>query len=81
MKYIIALMAIAVGVLMVIKTESIIQSIGTSDWAESKFGTAGGTRMMYKLIGILIIFIALAGMTGQLGPFLMGTIGKLFAPR
>lgn len=79
MKYILGLLAIGVGVLMVIKTESMIQSFGTSAWAEDKFGMSGGTRTLYKLIGVGVIFFAMMGMTGLLGPFILGTIGRLFA--
>lgn len=81
MKYVFALIMIAVGALMVIKTEGLIQSFGTSEWAESKFATNGGTRTMYKILGVIIIMLALLGLTGQLGGFILGTVGKLFAPR
>lgn len=72
---------VAVGVLMIIKTESIIQSVGTSDWAESKFGTSGGTRMMYKIIGIIVIILSLMGLTGQLGGFVLAVFGRLFGAK
>ncbi len=78
MKYIIGILAIAVGVLLVIKTEWFIQNFGTNAWAEQHLGSSGGTRLMYKLIGLAIIFIAMMGMTGLLGAFIMGTFGKLF---
>lgn len=72
---------VAVGALMIIKTESIIQSVGTSDWAETKFGTSGGTRMMYKIIGIIIIILSLMGLTGQLGGFVLAVFGRLFGAK
>lgn len=78
MKYIIGILAIAVGCLLVIKTEWFIQNFGTNAWAEQHLGASGGTRLMYKLIGLAIIFIAMMGMTGLLGGFIMGTFGKLF---
>lgn len=81
MKYVLALLGVAFGAFMVIKTEWLIQNIGTSEWAESKMGTSGGSRLFYKLIGLAIIFISMMGLTGQLGGFLMGTVGKLFGPR
>lgn len=81
MQYVLALLGIAFGAFMVIKTEWLIQNFGTSDWAESKMGTSGGSRLLYKLIGLAIIFLCLMGLTGQLGGFLMGTVGKLFGPR
>jgi len=81
MKYILALLAMAVGVLLVVKTEWFIQSFGTSEWAESKFGLSGGTRIMYKVLGIIIIFLSFMGLTGQLGGFVLSIFGGLFGPR
>ena len=78
MTYILGLLGIALGVFLVIKTEGFIRSFGKNAWAEQHFGTSGGTRTFYKLIGMGIIFISLMGMTGLLGPFIVGTIGKLF---
>lgn len=78
MKYILALLAVALGALLVIKTEWFIENFGTSDWAESKFGLSGGTRTMYKVIGVIIIFLALMGLTGQLGGFVLAIFGGLF---
>lgn len=81
MKYVFALAMVALGALFVIKTEWLIETFGTSEWAESKMGTSGGTRLMYKLMGIAIIFLSLMGLTGQLGGFIMGTVGKLFGAK
>lgn len=78
MKYILGLIGVIIGLLMVIKTESIIQTFGTSAWAEEKMGLSGGTRFFYKLIGIGIIFISFLGITGMLNGFLIGTIGRIF---
>lgn len=78
MKYFFGLLGIALGVVLIIKTEWFIQNFGTNAWAEQHLGTSGGTRLMYKLIGLVIIFIAMMGMTGLLGGFIMATIGKLF---
>ncbi|MCF6276227.1 MAG: hypothetical protein L3J07_00065 [Candidatus Magasanikbacteria bacterium] len=78
MKYFLGFLGIAFGVVLVIKTEWFVQNFGTNNWAEQNLGTSGGTRLMYKLIGILIIFISMMSITGMLGPFVMGTVGKLF---
>lgn len=77
-KYIIGLLAIAFGAVLIIKTEWFIENFGTSAWAEQHMGTSGGTRLLYKLIGLAIIFFAMLGVTGLLGGFIMGTIGRLF---
>ncbi|HQF57015.1 MAG TPA: hypothetical protein PK831_00725 [Candidatus Magasanikbacteria bacterium] len=77
-KYIIGLIAIVVGTFLIIKTEWFIENFGTNAWAEEHLGTSGGTRLMYKLVGLAIIIIAMMGMTGLLGGFIMATFGKLF---
>ncbi len=78
MKYFISILAIAFGAILVIKTEWFIQNFGTNAWAEQHLGTSGGSRLLYKLVGLVIIFIAMMGVTGLLGVFIMGTFGRLF---
>ncbi|MBT4120505.1 MAG: hypothetical protein HOA57_03085 [Candidatus Magasanikbacteria bacterium] len=78
MKYLVASLAIAVGAILVIKTEWFIQNFGTSSWAEEHMGTSGGTRLFYKLVGIVIILIAFLGISGLLGDMVLGFFGKLF---
>ena len=78
MKYLLGMLGILIGMILVIKTEWFIRNFGTNEWAEQKFGTSGGTRTFYKLLGILFVFVALAGMTGVLGGLILGTLGRLF---
>ena len=51
MKYILGILAIALGAAMVIKTQWFVENFGHSAWAEAKLG-GGGTRLMYKIMGI-----------------------------
>ncbi|HLD31284.1 MAG TPA: hypothetical protein VJB37_00065 [Patescibacteria group bacterium] len=78
MKYVFSLLVIFLGVMMVVKTEWFIQNFGTSAWAEQHLGTSGGTRLMYKLLGLVFIFFAMLVVTGMMEGFLMSTIGRLF---
>jgi hypothetical protein len=78
MKYIGWLLGVVLGTLMVIKTEWIVQNFGTNAWAEQHLGTSGGSRLMYKLVGLVIIFISMMGLTGMLGPFIIRIFGGLF---
>lgn len=78
MKYIIGILAMALGIVMVIKTEWFIQNLGSNAWAEAHLGSEGGSRLMYKLIGIGFFVIALLGMTGLLGNIILGVFGGLF---
>ena len=78
MKFVIGILAIVIGAGMVIKTELLIQTFGRNAWAEQHLGTSGGSRLMYKLIGIASIIIAMLGMTGLLGPIILKVFGRMF---
>jgi hypothetical protein len=69
-----------IGFLFVWKSEALLQNVGSIAWAEDKLGSMGGTRMFYKLFGLLIIFFGFMTMTGMFGGFVMGTVGRLFVP-
>lgn len=71
---------IFVGCLFVIKSEWFLQNFGKIDWAEQNLGLDGGSRLFYKLLGIIIIFAGMMMATGLLGGALIGTVGKLFIP-
>jgi len=77
MTYILGILAIVVGSLFVIKTEWFIENFGSSAWAEQTFG-GGGTRLFYKVMGIVVIFISMMAMTGLLGPAVISIFGGLF---
>lgn len=78
MRYIIGTIMIAVGVVLILKTEWFVQNFGASAWAEEKLGSSGGTRLLYKLIGIAFIFFGALAVTNLLNNFLLGTVGKVF---
>jgi len=78
MKYFFGILAIALGIVLILKTEWFIANFGTSRWAENHMGMSGGTRLMYKLVGLLFIVIAMLGMTGFLGGIILGIFGNLF---
>lgn len=78
MKYLIGFAAIALGTILVIYTEWFVNNFGRSAWAEAKFGGDGGTRLLYKLIGIAMILLAFMGMTGVLGGIILAIFGNLF---
>jgi len=65
-KYIIGILIVAFGILMVIKTEWFLRFTGKIAWAEDKLGSEGGTRLFYKLLGIIGIIIAILIMTGHI---------------
>ncbi len=55
-----------------------MQNFGTVAWAEEHLGTSGGTRLFYKLLGLIGIFIGFIVLTNMWQGFLMATIGKIF---
>ena len=77
MKYLIGLSLIAGGIAIVMYTEWIINNIGTNDWAEAKFGTFGGSRMLYKLIGLGAIFIGFIIAFDMSEGFMKAVFGKI----
>jgi len=78
MRYIIGILAIALGLVLIVKTEWFITNFGRNAWAEDKFGFSGGTRLMYKGLGLILIFIGMLAVTNMMGGFLNATIVKLF---
>lgn len=60
----------AVGVVIAVKTEAIYNFFGAMEFFERYLGTSGGSRLGYKLIGFLFIFIGVLVMTGLIGSFM-----------
>lgn len=71
---------VAVGTWLVVKTEKILETVGTNSWAEAKFGSWGGTRFMYKMIGLIVIFFGMQVMTNMFGAFVQATLVKWLVP-
>ncbi len=78
MGYIIGILVIAVGFFLIWKTEWFLQNFGRSTWAEQHLSGSGGTRTMYKGMGMILIFVSLLGMSGELGNIILFFIGPLF---
>ena len=62
---ILGIIAIVAGAGMIIKTEWLLDNLGRIAWFEEKLGAEGGTRLGYKLIGLIAIFIGIIVMTGS----------------
>ena len=74
MKYLIGLIVLIFGSLLLIKTEWFYGWTGPIDWAEQHLGTEGGTRMLIKIIGLILImgtFLVLSGILPRL-------LGRIF---
>jgi|TARA_B100001971_G_C18203570_1_gene546141 hypothetical protein len=80
-RIIIGIILIIGGFLLAWKNEDVVGFTGYNAWAESKMGTMGGTRMLYKLLGVAAIFIGILAITNMHQGFLEGTVGRLLGGR
>ena len=78
MNFIFGIIAILIGALIVVKSEWILENFGGSSWAEEHMGTSGGSRLLYKLVGMVIILFALLSMAGLMDNILLGIFGRMF---
>ena len=56
-KFIIGLLVAGVGFLLVWKSEWLLNNFGRINFAEKYLRGSGGTRLMYKIFGVIIIII------------------------
>lgn len=66
---------------MVMRSEWFLSFFGRIDWAEIHLGSEGGTRVFYKLLGMVTILVSLMIMTGMIEGLLMAIFGPLFKER
>lgn len=81
MKYTIGSLVIVAGILIIMKTEWILENFGSIPWAEQHLGTEGGSRIMYKFIGLAAIILSVMAMTGLLGEIILNVFGPFFGIR
>ncbi len=62
---ILGLIILVTGVFLTIKTEWFMENFGRISWFEKTLGTEGGSRLGYKLLGLLAIFIGIIMATGN----------------
>ncbi|EKD32831.1 MAG: hypothetical protein ACD_76C00139G0005 [uncultured bacterium] len=72
------LLIAAIGFSMTWKTEWYLSIFGRVEWAERHLGVEGGTRLFYKLLGIVVVIIGVFLAANLLGDILIGTIGRFF---
>ena len=69
----------AVGALVTIKANWFYENFGSIPSADKYLGTEGGSRLAYKLIGILIAIVGFLIMTNLIEGVLLG-LSKLLVP-
>ena len=77
MKFLFGLILIVIGFTMVWKTEGWFSFFGRIAFAEKHLGTEGGSRLFYKLIGILGIVIGMLLVTGLYDDVMGSATGPL----
>ncbi len=68
----------AVGAFFVVKTPVILDFFGGVDWAERHLG---GSRLFYKLLGIVFIVLGLIVATDMWDALLNATLGSFFSSK
>lgn len=77
MKIILGIILIAIGTMMVIKTEWLLDNFGRIAWFEKKLGTEGGSRLGYKIIALIVIFAGILLATGSSEDFINWSLSPL----
>lgn len=77
MRVIGGLIIVALGTLAVLHSEWLLRNFGRISWFEKNLGTEGGTRLGYKLSGIVIIFLGLIMTFGMMDGFLRFILSPL----
>jgi len=67
-----------IGALIVIKSGTMLNVFGSIGFFERHLGSEGGSRLGYKLIGILTFFIGVLIMTNMIGGFMNWILSPLF---
>ena len=77
MNIFLGLILAAVGALITIKSEAMLNMFGRVGFFEKYLGTEGGSRLGYKLLGILLFFIGIMIATNVIGDFMSWILSPL----
>jgi len=80
MHIILGLIGMSVGVLMVIYSEKVYNAFGPVPWFEKYLGLEGGSRLGYKLIGLLIFFIFMLVLLNLFQGFMLWVLSPIIRP-
>jgi hypothetical protein len=69
MNIFLGILLLLIGFGMVLKTEWLVNNFGRIEWFDKNLGTEGGTRLGYKFIGMIIIFIGILVVSGNSDTF------------
>jgi len=77
MYILIGMIILVIGALMVIKSEAMLNAFGRIEFFERHLGTEGGSRLGYKLVGLIVIFVGFLIMTNLIGGFMEWLLAPL----
>ncbi|MFA5187793.1 MAG: hypothetical protein WC460_00340 [Patescibacteria group bacterium] len=64
------------GPVLVFKSEWFLENFGRIEWAEKHLSTEGGTRVFYKILGLIFMFFGLTMIFNLFG----GIVLWIFSP-
>ena len=76
-RIILGLIGMTAGFYFVIKTEVFLNNFGRLPFFEKYLGSSGGSRLGYKIFGIVLIIIGFMIATGFIGGFITWMISPL----
>ncbi|MEY4722982.1 MAG: hypothetical protein RLZZ324_495 [Candidatus Parcubacteria bacterium] len=71
---------VAIGVLLIVKTEWFLQNFGSIEWFDEKLGHEGGSRLGYKIVGLTFCFFGILTAFGLFKGFFIATAGQYLLP-
>jgi hypothetical protein len=74
----IGLIMVVAGYFLTWKANDFLANFGRIAWFEQHLGTEGGSRLFYKLLGIILIFLGFMYATGMLQTILRKFFGPMF---
>ena len=79
MNILIGLIIMAVGAFLAMKSEWMLNNFGRINWFEEHLGSEGGSRLGYKLIGMLAIFLGILFATSMISDFMQWILSPLLS--
>ncbi len=77
MNIVIGIIIMVIGVAIVIEAEWMLRNFGPMNFFERYLASSGGSRLGYKLVGLLFFFIGLLIMTNMIGGFMQWLLSPL----
>jgi len=77
MRYFWGIIFVLIGFAVMKYAFPLVNTFGKIPWAENNLGTAGGTYLLYKLAGLVLMILAFLYMFNALD-FLLGPLAPVF---